>query len=310
MRWALLLVRQRLGTPGRKLSWNNFSATGVSPTPSGHAVRASGTCPGRASGTCPGRASGTCPGRASGTCPGRASGTCPGRASGTCPGRASGTCPGRASGTCPGRASGTCPGRASGTLSGISLFDSTGCSTHRPRNQLRGVATCRSGASARAAPDRWRPLKVSEARTARPLSWLESMLFLARQRPGGRRVHYSHGTIFSRDGFPDAERNFFVRQQRLFDTPAPQPVAGRRHLPKRCFGSGCARSVATLDYSAGRFDPGTGVEPARTVATRPVSILPPVRIAAARLPAWRARSCIRPANAAAPAPSAILWVSM
>ena len=111
-------------------------------------------------------------------------------------------------------------------------------------------------------------------------------------------------------GFRHAERNFFVRQQRLFDTPAPQPVAGRRHLPKRCFGSGCARSVATLDYSAGRFDPGTGVEPARTVATRPVSILPPVRIAAARLPAWRARSCIRPANAAAPAPSAILWVSM
>ena len=27
--------------------------------------------------------------------------------------------------------------------------------------------------------------------------------------------------------------------------PAPQPVAGRRHLPKRCFGSGCARPVAT-----------------------------------------------------------------
>ena len=43
-----------------------------------------------------------------------------------------------------------------------------------------------------------------------------------------------------------AERNFFVRQHRLFDTPAPQPVAGRRHLPKRCFGSGCARPVATL----------------------------------------------------------------
>ena len=42
-----------------------------------------------------------------------------------------------------------------------------------------------------------------------------------------------------------AERNFFVRQQWLFDTPAPQPVAGRRHLPKRCFGSGCARPVAT-----------------------------------------------------------------
>ena len=109
-----------------RLSWNNFSPTRVSQAPSGHAVRASGTCPGRASGTCPGRASGTCPGRASGTCPGRASGTC--------------------------------PGRASGTLSGISLFDSTGRSTHRPRN----------------------------------------------------------------------------------------PVAGRRHLPKRCFGSGCARPVATL----------------------------------------------------------------
>ena len=24
-----------------------------------------------------------------------------------------------------------------------------------------------------------------------------------------------------------------------------KPVAGRRHLPKRCFGSGCARPVAT-----------------------------------------------------------------
>ena len=43
-----------------------------------------------------------------------------------------------------------------------------------------------------------------------------------------------------------AKRNFFVRQHRLFDTPAPQPVAGRRRLPKRCFGSGCARPVATL----------------------------------------------------------------
>ena len=43
-----------------------------------------------------------------------------------------------------------------------------------------------------------------------------------------------------------AERNFFVRQHRVFDKPAPQPVAGRRHLPKRCFGSGCARPVATL----------------------------------------------------------------
>ena len=42
-----------------------------------------------------------------------------------------------------------------------------------------------------------------------------------------------------------AKRNFFVRQRWLFDTPAPQPVAGRRHLPKRCFGSGCARSEAT-----------------------------------------------------------------
>ena len=66
--------------------------------------------------------------------------------------------------------------RSSGTLSGISLLDSTGCSTDRPRNQLRGVATCRSGASARAAPDRWRPLKVPEARTAHPLSWVESMM--------------------------------------------------------------------------------------------------------------------------------------
>ena len=119
--------------PGSLLAWNNFLRVWVSLTPSRHAVRASGTCPGRSSGTCPGRSSGTCPGRSSGTCPGRSSGTCPGRSSGTC------------------------PGRSSGTLSGNSLFNSTVYSTHRPRNQLRGVATCRSGASARAAPDRWRP---------------------------------------------------------------------------------------------------------------------------------------------------------
>ena len=42
--------------------------------------------------------------------------------------------------------------RCSGTPSGISLFDSSRRSTHRPRNQLRGVAACRSGASARATP--------------------------------------------------------------------------------------------------------------------------------------------------------------
>ena len=42
----------------------------------------------------------------------------------------------------------------------------------------------------------WTALKVPENRTVRPLSLLESMLFLARQRPGGRRVHYSHGTTF------------------------------------------------------------------------------------------------------------------
>ena len=29
-----------------------------------------------------------------------------------------------------------------------------------PANQLRGVAACRSGASARAAPDRWRPFRL------------------------------------------------------------------------------------------------------------------------------------------------------
>ena len=71
----------------------------------------------------------------------------------------------------------------------ICLFDSNGCSTHRPRNQLRGVAACRSGASARAAPDRWRPLKVPEDRTARRLSWLDSRLFPARQLPGRLGFH-------------------------------------------------------------------------------------------------------------------------
>ena len=70
--------------------------------------------------------------------------------------------------------------------------------------------------------------------------------------PRARMEHFFHDM-----GFPDAERacgtglrhaerNFFVRQHWLFDTPAPQPVAGRRHLPKRCSGSGCARPVATL----------------------------------------------------------------
>ena len=46
---------------------------------------------------------------------------------------------------------------------------------NRPRNQLRGVATCRSGTSARAAPDRWRPRTVH-----RLSSWCQR--FPARQR--------------------------------------------------------------------------------------------------------------------------------
>ena len=58
------------------------------------------------------------------------------------------------------------------------LFD------NRPRNQLRGVATCRSGASARAAPDRWRPLKVPDPRTVYPLSPSKRLVLLARPRPG------------------------------------------------------------------------------------------------------------------------------
>ena len=152
--------------------------------------------------------------------------------------RSSGTCPGRSSGTCPGRSSGTCPGRSSGTLSGISLFDSTGCSTHRPRNQLRGVAACRSGASARAAPDRWRPLKVPENRTVRPLSLLESMLFPARQRPGapGRKLLANSAQAFPVRRPEKAARPGRRRQARPPVAPAPaaplqagphrRPVAG------------------------------------------------------------------------------------
>ena len=138
--------------PGSLLAWNNFFPTWVSLTPSGHTVRSCGTCPGRPCGTCPGRPCGTCPGR-------------------------------RPAALALAGALRHLPWPAPcGTPSGISLFDSTGYSTHRPRNQLRGVATCRSGASARAAPDRWRPV--------RPLSLLESMLFPARQRPGapGRKL--------------------------------------------------------------------------------------------------------------------------
>ena len=85
----------------------------------------------------------------------------------------------------------------------------------------------------------------------------------AARRPAGSLLAWNN--FFGDIGFPDAERaygavlrdlpwpvlrhakrKFFVRQHWLFDTPAPQPVAGRRHLPKRCFGSGCARPVATL----------------------------------------------------------------
>ena len=57
------------------------------------------------------------------------------------------------------RSSGTCPGRSSDALSG---------------HAFGGFR----------AP--WTALKVPENRTVRPLSWLDSTLFLARQRPGGR----------------------------------------------------------------------------------------------------------------------------
>ena len=106
---------------GYPLSWNNFSPVWVSPTPSGHTVRSSGTC----------------------------------------------------------------PGRSSGTLSGISLFDCTGCSTHRPRNQLRGVATCRSGASARAAPDRRRPVHTGPATSCGASPPAEAVLRLGLRPTGG-----------------------------------------------------------------------------------------------------------------------------
>ena len=54
----------------------------------------------------------------------------------------------------------TCRSRASARCADLALFDISPCSTHRPRNKLRGVATCRSRASARAAPDRWRPSRL------------------------------------------------------------------------------------------------------------------------------------------------------
>ena len=48
---------------------------------------------------------------------------------------------------------------------------------------------------------RWDALKVPEARTARRLSWLDSTLFLARQRPG---VETFMEQFFPDMGFPDA----------------------------------------------------------------------------------------------------------
>ena len=49
-----------------------------------------------------------------------------------------------------------------------------------------------------------------------------------------------------RYGGPAHQAGFLWSTARIIRQPAPQPVAGRRHLPKRCFGSGCARPVATL----------------------------------------------------------------
>ena len=79
-------------------------------------------------------------------------------------------------------------------------------------------------------------------------------------------------------GLRHAERNFFVRQHWLFDTPAPQPVAGRRHLPKRCFGSGCARPVATLKGVGGphrtpALMAGIDAVPCASAARRPAGSL-------------------------------------
>lgn len=54
---------------------------------------------------------------------------------------------------------------------------------------------------------------------------------------------------------------------------------------------------------------GPGTRPVRTVASLLVSLLPPDRMRPTRLPCMASRSCIRAASAAAPAPSATLWVA-
>src|SRR6185312_7843203 len=53
-----------------------------------------------------------------------------------------------------------------------------------------------------------------------------------------------------------------------------------------------------------------GVSPRKIVAKTGMSILPPDRMTPARVPFRRALSCISAANAAAPAPSAVLWVAV
>ena len=161
------------------------------------------------------------------------------RSCGTCPGRSCGTCPGRPCGTCPGRRPaalalagalrhlpwpapcGTCPGRRPAALALAG-----GALRHLPCGPCGPCGTC---------PGR-RPAALALAGALRHLPWPAPCGTCPGRRPAALALA---------GALRHAKRNFFVRQHRLFDTPAPQPVAGRRHLPKRCFGSGCARPVAT-----------------------------------------------------------------
>ena len=104
----------------------------------------------------------------------------------------------------------------------------------RTRRLCRLFQECREGV----------PYSLSGPKPTSVLPW--SDFFPTWVSPDAERAY---GTVLRHLPWPvlwHAKRNFFVRLHRSFDTPAPQPVAGRRHLPKRCFGSGCARPVATL----------------------------------------------------------------
>ena len=128
------------------------------------------------------------------------------------------------------RSCGTCPGRP-----GTAALALAGALRHLPWPAPCG--TC---------PGR-RPAALALAGALRHLPWPAPCGTCPGRRPAALALAGAlrHLPWPAPCGTCPGRRPAAQHRHRLFDTPAPQPVAGRRHLPKRCFGSGCARPVAT-----------------------------------------------------------------